>query len=87
MSDAQPEPGGERDVVERAWALDGSASPPESQEESINLWQLPPETTTYQLTAANLQLLGISFRPDGCILIAGYGSGHTRIWRLEQIDV
>ncbi|HEU5383594.1 MAG TPA: hypothetical protein VFV38_49980 [Ktedonobacteraceae bacterium] len=39
------------------------------------------------VTLPNTQLLSISFRPDGYLLVAGYGSGQTRIWRLEQIGL
>jgi len=86
IDDARHKPDEQSEIVAKAFAFDGRVLLAESQEERIALWQLAPAVTTYQITAANMQLLSVSFRADASLLVAGYGSGRTQVWRLEQID-
>lgn len=85
LSDAPSVLDGEQEIVEQAYTLHGKPVPLESREERICLWQFPPTVTKHTITIPDIQLLNLAFRPDGYLLVAGYGSGQTHIWRLEQI--
>jgi len=74
-----------REVIPRALALDGTRLPPDVEQESIVLWEFPKELTDYQLTHEYTQLTSVAFQPDGSLLAAGYCSGLTQAWRLEQL--
>jgi len=87
LGDAPFAPDGEQEIVGRAYTLSGKPVSPESQEERICLWQLAPAVAKHTITIPDTQLLSVSFRPDGYLLVAGYGSGQTHIWRVEQIIV
>jgi WD40 repeat protein len=65
-------------------SLDGSQLEPEMRQESVLLWSLPKGMTEYLITQEHTQLTGVAFQPDDSLLAAGYCSGPTGLWRLEQ---
>ncbi|HEX4205653.1 MAG TPA: WD40 repeat domain-containing protein [Ktedonobacteraceae bacterium] len=53
--------------------------------ECMLLWSILPGITDYQITHEHTHLIASTFQPDGTLLVTGYCSGATQVWRLEEI--
>lgn len=69
----------------RIFALNGASLQAYPLQESVLLWELPAGYSTYQIEHEHTHLTSLAYRADGVLLVVGYCSGQTAVWRLEEL--